>query len=57
MNDPLTVARSVAGRILTLPIYSELGVDDVERICDIIRDIRSHAAHHERTIAGRTEAS
>jgi dTDP-4-amino-4,6-dideoxygalactose transaminase len=38
----LPVARSVAGRIITLPIFSDLGLDDVVRICDIIRHI------HER---------
>jgi len=44
MNDPLTVARSVAGRILTLPIYSDLAISDVERICEIIR----HVGHEAR---------
>jgi dTDP-4-amino-4,6-dideoxygalactose transaminase len=38
----LPVARSVASRIITLPIFSDLGLDDVARICDIIRHI------HER---------
>jgi dTDP-4-amino-4,6-dideoxygalactose transaminase len=38
----LPVARSVASRIITLPIFSDLGLDDVVRICDIIRHI------HER---------
>lgn len=36
VKDPLTVARKVAERILTLPIYYDLGLDDVQRICDII---------------------
>ncbi len=36
VKDPLTVARGVASRILTLPIYYELSLDDVRRICDII---------------------
>ena len=43
MNDPLTVARSVAGRILTLPIYSDLAISDVERICEIIRHVGHEA--------------
>jgi dTDP-4-amino-4,6-dideoxygalactose transaminase len=38
----LPVARSVASRIITLPIFSDLGLDDVVRICNIIRLI------HER---------
>ena len=37
----LPVARGVASRIITLPIYSELGVDDVTRICDILRHIQA----------------
>jgi dTDP-4-amino-4,6-dideoxygalactose transaminase len=36
----LPVARAVARRILTLPIFSELGLDDVGRICEIIRHIQ-----------------
>jgi dTDP-4-amino-4,6-dideoxygalactose transaminase len=36
IQDPLTVARRVADRILTLPIYDALVLEDVEKICDII---------------------
>jgi dTDP-4-amino-4,6-dideoxygalactose transaminase len=39
----LPVARRVASRILTLPIYSDLALDDVDRICDIIEHIQSGA--------------
>ena len=39
--DPLTVARAVADRILTLPIYHPLDLRDVDRICDAIKEIRS----------------
>jgi dTDP-4-amino-4,6-dideoxygalactose transaminase len=39
----LPVARRVASRILTLPIYSDLALDDVDRICDIIEHIQSEA--------------
>jgi dTDP-4-amino-4,6-dideoxygalactose transaminase len=41
VNDPLTVARGVAERILTLPIYDSLGLSDVEAICEIIKSLRS----------------
>lgn len=34
--DPLVVARRVADRILTLPIYCDLELDYVDRICDMI---------------------
>ena len=40
VNDSLSVARSVASRILTLPIYSDLKIDDVARICEIIIKIQ-----------------
>ncbi len=39
INDPLEVARRVAQRILTLPIYYNLAFDDVQKICDIIIEI------------------
>jgi dTDP-4-amino-4,6-dideoxygalactose transaminase len=40
VKDSLSVARSVASRILTLPIYSDLAIADVERICELIREIQ-----------------
>jgi len=54
ITDPLTVARFVAGRILTLPIFSELTVDDVGRICEIIREVRSQASSARRVVARET---
>jgi len=36
VTDPLTVARRVSDRILTLPIYDGLDIADVDKICDII---------------------
>lgn len=39
LKDPLKVARKVAERILTLPIYYDLSLDDVHKICDIIIEI------------------
>lgn len=38
--DPLTIARGVADRILTLPIYDGLALKDVELICEIIKEIQ-----------------
>lgn len=40
IKDPLTVARRVADRILTLPIYDRLQVSDVETICEIIMSLQ-----------------
>jgi len=40
VKDPLTVARNVANRILTLPIYDGLELSSVEKICDIIHDLQ-----------------
>jgi len=36
VKDPLIVARRVANRILALPIYYDLSLDDVQKICEII---------------------
>jgi dTDP-4-amino-4,6-dideoxygalactose transaminase len=44
VNGSLPVARRVADRILTLPIYDSLELDDVETICEIIRSLTSSAA-------------
>jgi dTDP-4-amino-4,6-dideoxygalactose transaminase len=41
--DPLEVARGVAERILTLPIYDSLALEDVDRICDIISHLHGRA--------------
>lgn len=40
VNDPLVVARKVSSEILTLPVYPDLRLDDVYRICDIIGHLR-----------------
>lgn len=37
VHDPLTIARSVSDRILTLPIYHDLTITEVDKICEIIR--------------------
>jgi len=42
VKDPLTVARKVAERILTLPIYDSLPIEDVETICEMIKAIGKH---------------
>ncbi len=36
-TDPLREARQIAQRILTLPIYDALRLEDVKRVCDIVR--------------------
>lgn len=40
IQQPLTTAREVASKILTLPIYAELTIDEVHQICDIIISIQ-----------------
>ncbi len=40
VNGSLTVARRVANRILTLPIYDSLELSDVETICDILLNLQ-----------------
>ncbi len=34
--DATPVAKDIADRVLTLPLYADLALDDVDRICDII---------------------
>jgi dTDP-4-amino-4,6-dideoxygalactose transaminase len=41
VNGPLAVARRAADRILTLPIYHDLELSDVEAICEAIKSLRS----------------
>jgi len=49
VKDPLTVARLVASRVLTLPIYYDLSFDDVQRICDIIIILQSKESNRQST--------
>ncbi len=42
-KDPLIIARQVANRILTLPIYDTLNLSDVEAICEIIQQLHNKA--------------
>ncbi|MBU2546878.1 MAG: DegT/DnrJ/EryC1/StrS family aminotransferase [Proteobacteria bacterium] len=49
--DPLTVARRTADQVLCLPIYPDLALDDVHRVCDIILDIRENRAEWRRRVA------
>jgi dTDP-4-amino-4,6-dideoxygalactose transaminase len=44
LSDPLENARLVASQILTLPIYSDLSLQDVEKICDLITLIHEQSA-------------
>ena len=34
------IARDIANNILTLPLYADLAIDDVTRICNIIKEVR-----------------
>jgi len=38
-------ARNISNRILNLPIYYDLSIDDVHRICDIIEYIQESCTH------------
>ena len=38
VNDPLPVARRVSERILALPMYADLSLEAVDRICEIISE-------------------
>ena len=44
-HDPLKIARNISNRILNLPIYYDLSLDDVHKICDIIEYIQKSSSH------------
>jgi dTDP-4-amino-4,6-dideoxygalactose transaminase len=48
VKDPLTVARKVASRILILPIYCDLSLDDIQQICAIIIAISSEESNRQK---------
>jgi len=48
VKDPLTIARRVADRILTLPIYDALELSDVETICEIILSLHRGRRHESQ---------
>jgi dTDP-4-amino-4,6-dideoxygalactose transaminase len=50
VKDPLTKARAIAQRILTLPIYDSLALPDVERICDLIEHICPRLRANQRGV-------
>ena len=37
-GDKTPIVRSIASRVVTLPLYAELGLDEVERICKIVSE-------------------
>lgn len=43
LTSPIPVARRVAKRILTLPIYDSLALTDVERICEMIHHLAARS--------------
>lgn len=54
-RDPLIVARDVAARVLTLPIYPDLPLEHVDRICGILHYL--HLASRVRRLAPETSAT
>jgi dTDP-4-amino-4,6-dideoxygalactose transaminase len=42
LSDDLKVSKSVSDRIITLPTYYDLPIDDVIKICDIIKLIHKN---------------
>lgn len=44
VTDSLSVSESISKEIITLPTYFDLSIDDVCRICDIIKKIKRKAA-------------
>jgi dTDP-4-amino-4,6-dideoxygalactose transaminase len=52
VNGSLAVARRVAARIMTLPIYHDLELSAVDTICSIIRQVQQAAPGKHRTVPG-----
>ncbi len=40
------VAAFLADRVLTLPMYADLALDDVDRICELVKDCRKDDSIH-----------
>ena len=51
-SGPLDNARLISSRILTLPIYNDLPLEDVETICDLILYIQAQATFKTRKKVG-----
>ncbi len=56
VNGSLPVARRVADRILTLPIYDSLELSDVETICDIIIFLHTRSRSFPERAWARSES-
>ncbi len=49
VDGPLDRANAVADRVLALPIYADLALSDVHRICDMVAEIQKRATAVPRT--------
>lgn len=38
-SNETPVAKTISGRVLTLPLYPKLKIDDVDRICDVVEGV------------------
>lgn len=44
----LNIARDSASRVLTLPMYADLGIENVERICEVLKSIQKEGLTHRK---------
>jgi dTDP-4-amino-4,6-dideoxygalactose transaminase len=51
-SDPLSVTVELARKSLSLPIWSHMSLDMVEKMCDAIREIHDHGAEVKQALAG-----
>lgn len=56
-NAELSVARRVASRILVLPLYNDLEIDQIDRICDMLEYLHAHAHSSAGRVAVATTGS
>jgi len=54
-SDPLSVTNEIARKSLSLPIWSHMGLDIVERICEAILEIHDHSPEVKRALADPVE--
>lgn len=55
-SDPLSVTSEIAGKSLSLPIWSHMGLDIVEKISGAIREIHIHSSEVRTALAEAVES-
>ena len=51
-NSDLSTSRTLASRVITLPLYSDLKLEEVDRICDMLQYFHEHARPAVASVLG-----